>query len=73
MNRTEGPLICPYCGTLASGPVKWLGQAIACPKCHGQFLAPGGNAGTLEGLRLLQGLVALGGGIGFIALARGCF
>jgi hypothetical protein len=30
---------CPSCGTLTRVPPKRLGQSMACPKCHGQFIA----------------------------------
>jgi hypothetical protein len=70
--RTHGSLACPYCGLVVAQNVRYMGQGIACPNCRGQFVAPGGNAGTIEGLRLLGSLGTIVIGIVLFELARGC-
>src|SRR5580693_7593681 len=40
---SSGQIVCPYCKFLVSQSVTYLGQSVACPKCHGQITAPGGK------------------------------
>jgi len=62
----NGPIVFPFCSMTIAADVKYLGQRIACPSCDGRSTAPGGNAGTVQGLNLV-------GGIALIAVARGCW
>lgn len=60
-----GPVDCPYCGVRVSDSVRYLGQAILCPKCNGTFTAPE----TRENVLMMQ-LVApvITGGLFILAV-----
>jgi hypothetical protein len=37
---SHGAIRCPYCGSVTSRDVRYLGQMVACPQCHSPFRAP---------------------------------
>jgi hypothetical protein len=46
---TNGPIVCPMCSMAIAADVKYLGQSIACPSCHGLSTAPGATPGRSRG------------------------
>jgi hypothetical protein len=68
----RGPLICPYCSVLICEDVSYVGQTFACPKCHGQTYAPGGNQAVAANLRIVQTLLVIAAGISLLCALHGC-
>jgi DNA-directed RNA polymerase subunit RPC12/RpoP len=46
---SHGAIRCPYCGSVTSRDVRYLGQMVACPQCHSPFRAPRSPADILWG------------------------
>jgi energy-coupling factor transporter transmembrane protein EcfT len=36
-----GPIVCPFCSSVIADNVRYMGQKMTCPHCHGECVAPG--------------------------------
>jgi hypothetical protein len=72
---THGPVACPFCQTNVAANVRYLGQSILCPSCHGSFTAPDVEAEKKSKARKPQAVsISIGTGLmvfGLIALLQG--